>query len=259
MSVGYDYLTFQKKEKTACIELTARIKEPGAMPAFVSELSGVCADIRWDKEIRVILIYNDAEDVLAMDAEWLRAWAKESQPWDKDLFSITKPIMGLDQPVIAGINGDAMGPGLELTLACDLRISSNRSRFGLPYLAQGLIPWDGGTQLLSRLVGKGKAMEMILTEQVIDAHEAYRIGLVNKVVSETELKSFLFELAGEMASKAPLSLAYAKEAIIKGMDLSLEQGLRLEADLYFLMHTLRDRTEGITAFLEKRRPRFQGE
>jgi len=126
------------------------------------------------------------------------------------------------------------------------------------HVTYGEIPWDGGTQRLSRLVGRGKAMEMILSGEFIDAQEAYRIGLVNKIVLPDELLTVVMDMAQKMASKGPIALKYAKEAICKGLDLSLEQGLRLEADLYFLLHTTRDRTEGITAFRDKRSPGFEG-
>ena len=121
-----------------------------------------------------------------------------------------------------------------------------------------MIPWDGGTQRLSRLVGKGKAMEMILTGDMIDAQEALRIGLVNKIVRSQELLEVVMDMAHEMASKAPLALRYAKETVNKGMDLNLEQGLRLEADLYLLLHTTQDRTKGIKAFQERQEVQFEG-
>jgi enoyl-CoA hydratase/carnithine racemase len=128
----------------------------------------------------------------------------------------------------------------------------------LPHIKKDLIPWGGGTQRLMRAVGKAKAMEMILTGETIDAREARRIGLVNRLLSPDDLSSVVLDVAREIGSKGPISLAYAKEAINKGMDMTLEQGLRLEADLYFLIHTTGDRTEGIEAFQEKRNPGFKG-
>ena len=160
--------------------------------------------------------------------------------------------------VIAAINGDALGQGLELALSCDIRLASNEARFSLPQVAKGLIPGDGGTQRLSRIVGKGKALELILTAGVIDAGEALAIGLVNKVMAQEELTAGAEAMAKTMAAKGPIALRYAKEAVNKGLDLTLEQGLCLEADLYFLLHTTDDRTEGIRAFLEKRPPQFKG-
>jgi enoyl-CoA hydratase/carnithine racemase len=173
-------------------------------------------------------------------------------------FSVAGPIADLDRPVITGIEGDAIGLGLELALASDIRIAAATAQFGFPHIKKGLIPWDGGIQRLARVVGKAKAMEMILTGGLMDADEARRIGLVSKVVSSEELMPVTMDMAREMASKGPIALRYAKEAIQKGMDLTLEQGLRLEADLYFLLHTTKDRTEGIKAFREKRTPEFEG-
>jgi enoyl-CoA hydratase len=128
----------------------------------------------------------------------------------------------------------------------------------LPHIRLGLIPWDGGTQRLSRLVGRGKALEMILTGEMIDAQEADRIGLVSKIIPSGELIATATNMAREMASKGSIALRYVKEAVYKGMDLTIEQGLRLEADLYFLLHTTKDRAEGIQAFREKKTPKFEG-
>jgi enoyl-CoA hydratase/carnithine racemase len=161
-------------------------------------------------------------------------------------------------PVIAAINGRATGLGLEMALACDMRMCSHNAQLGMPQVSHGEMPWDGGTQRLSRLVGKGKALEMILLGESIDAGEAYRIGLVHKVFTPSQLMDAVQEIAGKIARQSPVSLAYAKEAIKKGMDLTLDQGLRLEADLYYLLHTTRDRVEGISAFRQKRRPKFKG-
>ena len=168
-------------------------------------------------------------------------------------------VAAIEKPVIAAINGDAFGEGLELALACDVRIAAQNAHFGLPEIEAGLIPSDGGTQRLPRIIGRGKALEMILTGETIDAAEALEIGLVTKVVPAESLNAEVEALAKAMAAKAPVSLRYIKEAINKGLDLTMEQGLRLEADLYFLLHTTGDRTEGIKAFQQKRPPEFKGQ
>lgn len=168
-------------------------------------------------------------------------------------------IAGIECPTIAAINGDAFGQGLELTLSCDIRLASSQARFAFPQVAGGRIPADGGTQRLPRIIGRGKAMELFLTVVTISAEEALEIGLVNRIVPLETLTEESDKLAATVAAKGPIALKYLKEAVIKGMDMTLEQGLRLEADLYFLLHTTTDRTEGITAFLEKRNPNYKGE
>jgi len=180
----------------------------------------------------------------------------------KDLspkYDVAEAIASIDRPVIAAINGDALGQGLEMALSCDIRLASQGVRLGLPQAASGLLPMSGGTQRLPRLIGKGKALEMVLTAETISAEEAVEIGLVSKVVPKEDLASEAETLARGVASKAPIALRYIKEAVNKGMDLTLEQGLHLEADLYFLLHTTADRREGIKAFLEKRNPLFKGQ
>jgi enoyl-CoA hydratase/carnithine racemase len=167
-------------------------------------------------------------------------------------------IAAIERPVIAAINGDALGEGLEIALAADIRIASNKARFGLPQVAGGRIPADGGTQRLPRIVGKGKALELLLTGDTISAQEALEIGLVSRVVPPGTLALETQKLAETIAAKGPIALRYLKEAINKGMDMTLEQGLRLEADLYFLLHTTSDRTEGIRSYLEKRKPDYKG-
>jgi enoyl-CoA hydratase/carnithine racemase len=168
-------------------------------------------------------------------------------------------VAAIECAVIAAINGDAVGLGLEIALGADIRIASDEACFSLPQVAAGNIPADGGTQRLPRIVGKGKALEMLLTAGSITTAEALEIGLVSKVVPPDELDGEVQSLAATIAAKGPIAVKYLKEAVNKGMDMTLEQGLRLEADLYFLLHTTADRTEGINAFCEKRTPDFKGE
>jgi enoyl-CoA hydratase/carnithine racemase len=167
-------------------------------------------------------------------------------------------IAAIDRPVIAAINGDALGEGLEIALAADIRIASAQANFSLPQVAAGHIPADGGTQRLPRIVGRGKSLELLLTATTLTAAEALEIGLVSRVVPPDALAAEAHKLAETIAAKGPIALRYLKEAINKGMDMTLAQGLRLEADLYFLLHTTADRTEGIKSFLEKRKPEYKG-
>jgi len=226
---------------------------------FAGAFKDIRDEIRRDKDVRVVIITGEARDVFCTGTDTEAFHSSADSAILLNLLSIASIIDPFTCPVIAAINGAAFGQGLELSLACDLRICSQNAVFGMPQIASGRMPWDGGTQRLSRLVGRGKALEMILLGETVDAREALRIGLVHKITSPDELMGIVQEMAHRMAEQSPISLAYAKEAVIKGMDLTLDQGLRLEADLYYLMHTTRDRTEGITAFREKRRPQFEGE
>jgi enoyl-CoA hydratase len=162
------------------------------------------------------------------------------------------------QPIIAAIRGFALGGGLELALACDIRIAAEDATLGLTEVNLGIIPGGGGTQRLPRLVGRGKALEMILTGVRVPAAEALRIGLVERVVPVAELQTTARELARAIADKAPIALRYAKEAVVSGLGLPLADGLRLENDLATLLRTTEDRVEGARAFVEKRKPRWQG-
>ncbi len=170
-----------------------------------------------------------------------------------------EPLAGLAIPVLVALNGDATGPGLELALAGDLRICVPTARFGFSGLARGVLPQDGGTQRLPRLVGPAWARDMLLTGRMVDAKEALAIGLVNRVTEQPgELKTAIEELAAEITRGSPIGARYAKEAVVKGMDLALDQGLRLEADLNVILQSTSDRAEGIRSFLEKRGPKFSG-
>jgi enoyl-CoA hydratase/carnithine racemase len=223
-----------------------------------SELRDVCTNAILDSDTRVVVLTGAEENAFLMDPQKVSPGSEDDPFQGASIGSLSDPISRLDMPVLAAIHGDATGQGLELALACDLRIASENSRFGLTQIKAGSVPGDGGTQRLSRLVGKAKAMEMILTGEILDAREALRIGLVSRLVPRGEVTTTVMGLAQEMASRAPIAVRYAKETICKGMDMTLEQGLRLEADLYFLLHTTRDRTEGIQAFRSKRTPTFEG-
>ena len=252
----YQTLNFQKRDDVLIINLLGPVDDEAKIAILSDELTDLCTDFISDERTRVIILTGTGDKSFFMEPTSFVPLS-EANGQSKS-FSLAEPISKIDLPVIAAIRGDAVGQGLELVLACDIRIADTTSRFGLPHIKTGLTPWDGGTQRLPRLVGRGKALEMILTGEIIDVQEAYRIGLVNKVVPPDKLMSITMDLAQEMASKGPIASRYAKEAIYKGMDLTLEQGLRLEGDLYLLLHTTLDRTEGIKAFQEKRTPKFKG-
>ena len=256
--MSYETVTLRRENHVVVINLINLGNDPAKMAQLSGELWDLCAEITSDEAARVIILTGEGQNSFSMGTDLPGGISRTKEELQRKMCSIASPVARLDLPVIAAINGEALGQGLELVLACDIRIAVETASIGLPHITKGLIPWDGGTQRLSRLVGRGKAMEMILTGEIIDAQDAYRIGLVNRVVHANELMEVAMNIAQEMASRGPLALRYAKEAIYKGMDQTLEQGLRLEADLYFLLQTTSDRTEGVTAFREKKTPRFEG-
>jgi enoyl-CoA hydratase/carnithine racemase len=257
------FAIFQKSNHIARITLNRPDVNNRINLQMSQEMDDICHQINQDNDIYVVIITGTG-DVFCSGSELEKSsQSSKKQPRsDEEIakqYNISFSVAGIEKPVIAAINGDALGQGLELALACDIRIASQKARFGFPNVAMGLIPSDGGTQRLPRIIGKGKALELILTAEIIDTTEALDIGLVSKVVASESLISEVDALAKVMTSKAPISLRYIKEAVNKGLDLTLEQGLRLEADLYFLLHTTSDRTEGIKAFQQKRTPEFKGQ
>jgi len=172
--------------------------------------------------------------------------------------SLFTAIDSFPKPVIAMINGFCLGGGCELALACDIRIASENASFGQPEIKLGIIPGGGGTQRLTRLVGEGKAMEMILTGEFIDAKTALSLGLVNHVVPLDHLQTKTMEIATRIAEKSPVALQLAKEAVKIASRSNLDEGLRREVDLFALCFSTEDKDEGVSAFLEKRKPAFKG-
>ena len=248
---GREALAYQKIGNYIAIDLAAVSGEETAAIRVALDLADLCERIAWDEQIRVVLLGFDG----CMN-EGLRADLLQTDNGEAN--SVVKTIAKLRQPVIAAIRGDAMGLGLELALACDIRIGVENARFGLPQIREGRTPSDGGTQRLPRLIGRGRAMQMILTGDPIHADEACRLGLINRIVAPEALMNAATELAREMAEKSPVSLSYVKEALYRGMDLTLDQGIGLELDLYLHLFTTADRTEGIAAYKEKRKPKFEG-
>ncbi len=174
-------------------------------------------------------------------------------------FRIADTIAAMSKPIIAGINGDAIDQGLELTLACDIRIVAKKAILGLTQVKNKGIPWDGGTQRLPRIIGRSWSNYLILTSSLIDSKQALDIGLVNEIVPAAKVFSRCHELASQMSKYGPIAAAYAKEAILKGYQTTLQDGFRLEADLNFLLQSTKDRAEGIHSFLENRPPKYRGE
>jgi len=248
--MSYTTIIYTQKDHIAYITLNRAEVNNLINQQLAQELEDVCHQINQDDDIYVAIITGAGDKAFCCGSEL--------EP-EEYRYRPAATIASIEKPVIATINGDALGQGLELALSCDIRLASDRAHFGFPQVAQGLIPMDGGTQRLPRIVGRGKATELILTAETINAEEAVAIGLVSQVFPPENLVSEAETLARAIASKAPIALRYIKEAVNKGLDLTLEQGLRLEADLYSLLHTTADRTEGVKAFLGKRPPQFKGQ
>jgi enoyl-CoA hydratase/carnithine racemase len=248
---------FEKRGSIGLITLNRPAQKNATTLEMASDLRTIRAGIGWESEITVIMVTGKGTDFsIGTDPEAYRLFDRREDLINN--LSLASSIGSLSQPTIGVIQGEALGQGLELALACDIRIASDQSFFSMSQISNNELPFDGGTQRLPRLVGRTKAMELILTGVTIDSREANRIGLVNRVFPLNELLPSALKLAEDLSAKGPIALRYAKEAVIKGLDMTLEQGLRLEADLYFLLHTTQDRQEGIKAFREKRTPGFQG-
>ena len=191
-------------------------------------------------------------------SELTRATALEAEKSSRSGQAVLDLIENLGKPVIAAVNGFALGGGCETAMACAIRVASEHAKFGQPEVKLGIPPGAGGTQRLPRLVGKGRALQLILSGEMISAQEAYRIGLVNEVVPPASLIARCEAILTQILANAPVAVRFALEAVNKGMETSLSAGLLLEASLFAICAATEDKKEGTAAFLEKRTARFQG-
>jgi enoyl-CoA hydratase len=225
-------------------------------------IEGVAAleELRKDLEIRVVIVTGAGEKSFIAGAD-ISEFAGQTPVSQRSTFQEKTLFNSLDafpKPIIAMINGFCLGGGCEVALACDIRIASEKARLGQPEINLGIIPGGGGTQRLTRLIGEGKSMEMILTGEMIDAQTALNLGLVNHVYPAEELETKTMELAGKIAEKSPIALQMAKEAVKLAAKSNLDEGLRREVDLFAICFSSQDKEEGVAAFLEKRKPVFTG-
>ncbi len=225
------------------------------------ELTRCFTALASDDDVRVIVVAGAGDRAFSAGAD-IREFVAPQAPTrfreHRRRLDFRQAMDRCPQPIIAAVRGYALGGGLELALACDIRVAADDAQLGLTEINLAIIPGGGGTQRLPRLVGRGKALEMILTGARLGAAEALRVGLVERVVPAAQLGAHVGELARTLAGKAPVALRYAKEAVVKGLELPLADGLRLENDLATLLRTTEDRIEGARAFLEKRAPRWTG-
>jgi enoyl-CoA hydratase len=259
-------MTFENilvEKKTAVAYVT--INRPKVLNALnletMEELRAAFTDIKNDTTIRVAILTGSGEKAFVAGAdigELSKHDAISGKEYTHKGQSVLDLIEKLGKPVIACINGFALGGGCELAMACTMRLASQTAKLGQPEVKLGIIPGYGGTQRLPRLVGKGIAMQLVLTGEMISAEEAHRIGLVNEVVPTADLIPRAEAIAQKIVANAPLAIQYAMEAVNHALDLTLSEGLYLEATLFGVCCATEDKTEGTKAFLEKRAAQFKG-
>lgn len=241
------------------------INRPKALNALNKEvlinLGKIMDEVAADNSVKVVIITGSGEKSFVAGAditEMQPLTAVDGREFGRLGQSVNSKIEKLPQPVIAAVNGFALGGGCELAMACDIRIAAENAKFGQPEVSLGIPPGFGGTQRLSRLVGKGRAKELLFTGDMIDASEAYRIGLVNKVVAPAELMDAARTMSQKIMARAPIAVQLCKAAVNEGLEMGLESGISYEAEVFGLCFATEDQKEGMKAFTEKRKPDFIG-
>jgi len=256
----FKFLTLEVADRVATLTVNRPDKLNALNDATIAELGHAIDEIRSDDSIGGVIVTGagrafvagaDISELSSQTPVLAKARARAGQ----DVF---RRIETCPKPVIAAVNGFALGGGCELAMACHIRIASDVAKFGQPESKLGILPGYGGSQRLPRLIGKGRAMQLLMTGETIDAAEAYRIGLVNKVAPAAELMSVTREMMKAILANGPLAIALCIEAIERGLEMSLDEGLILEANHFGLLAATDDMREGMSAFLEKRAPAFKG-
>ncbi len=259
--MGFETIELQIEGGIATITLT-RPKALNALNlAMVGELEQAVQQVRDDPTVRVVVITGAGDKAFAAGAditEFKGMGAVDAWMFTQQLQRLYLEIERMPKPVIAAINGYALGGGCELLLACDIVYASERAKIGQPEVNLGIIPGAGGTQRLSRLIGKQRAKEMVFTGDIIGAEEAWNLGLLNKVIAHDQLMTEVKKLAEKLAAKGAVALKAAKEAVEEGYDIGLERAVANEGKLFGLCFGTEDKVEGVNAFLEKRPPNFKG-
>ena len=221
------------------------------------KLVDLAREVRQCDDVWVVVLDADGTDFcMGTDPEALSIVATDESRLME--LRVSQSIAEIEKPVVCFIKGRTHDQGLELALACDLRVADSTATFSMRQVHSGNMPWDGGTQRLPRLVGRSRALELLLTGRTLNANEAREIGLVNESLDPADSERRVSELAELVASHGPTALRYVKEAVLNGSDGPLAHGLRLEADLSFLLQSTRDRAEGISSFMERRAPAYRG-
>lgn len=256
-----EYIKWETKDRIAIITLN----RPKVLNALnrkaMAELDQVIMRIERDSKLTAAVITGSGSRAFSSGADIGEIWdliPAESPSLARRGQAVLSRLESMEKPVVAGINGFALGAGCELALACTFRVATETAQFGFPEIKRGIIPGYGGTQRLPRLIGKGRALEIILTGRMVDAWEAYQLGLVNKVVPEAQLMDASIQLLEEVLQNAPIAIRMALQSVNQGINMDLERGLAYEANLFGICFTTEDKQEGIRAFREKRLPQFKG-
>jgi enoyl-CoA hydratase len=257
----YENLLVDREGAVALVTLNRPAKLNALNARIIAELGHVMAALGADPDVRAVVLTGAGEKAFVAGAD-INELAVQSPAQGKEHASagqrVFDRIESLGKPVIAALNGFALGGGCELAMACTLRIAADTARLGQPEVNLGLTPGYGGSQRLPRLVGRGRALELLLTGDMISAARAYEIGLVNRVVPAADLRAEAMKLAATLAAKAPVAVQYILEAVHHGAEMPLAEGQHLEATLFGLVASTDDMKEGTRAFLEKRKPDWTG-
>jgi enoyl-CoA hydratase len=261
MTIALVNVFYEKRESIAYVTLN-RPKVLNALDAATwADLRSAFEDAKADSSVRGVILTGAGDKAFIAGADiselaHVDAYeAEESSRFGQEVLNL---IENLGKPVIAAVNGFALGGGCETAMACTIRIAAEHAKFGQPEVKLGLLPGGGGTQRLPRLVGKGRALQLILTGETITAQEAYRIGLVNEVVPAANLIARAEAVLKQIAANAPIAVKYSLDAANKGLDTSQSEGFALEASYFGICASTEDKREGTSAFLEKRAPHFAG-
>ena len=257
----WENILFEVKVRVAILTINRPDKLNALNRRTVQELDAAARQAAGDPEVGALILTGAGPKAFVAGAD-INELAEQNPIGGKDYSIYGQQVLGrlegMGKIVIAAVNGFALGGGCELALACHVRVASENAKLGLPEVTLGIIPGFGGTQRLARLVGRGRALEMILSGEMIEAQEAHRIGLVNRVVPAGEALAEAEKLARVVLSRGPVAVRMAIEAVNEGLQMPLEEGLFLEATLFGLVTTTEDFREGTRAFLEKRKARFNG-